>query len=72
LAIDHRDAGCGRTRAVIDRYVECQLRGDDPAAEFPGLAVHLAVCPACRAEHDGLLALICKAAPWAKPGPSAR
>jgi predicted anti-sigma-YlaC factor YlaD len=54
LAVDPRDAGCGATRAVLDRYVEA----DDARAQFPGVAAHLAACPACRTEHDGLLALI--------------
>jgi len=42
------------TRAVLERYVEAQAVG----ARFAGVAVHLAKCPACRAEHDGLMALI--------------
>jgi hypothetical protein len=50
LAVDDRDPGCGVTRAVLDRYVE----GERDA----GVALHLSVCPACRTEHDGLLALI--------------
>jgi hypothetical protein len=35
---------------VLDRFVE----GEHDA----GVALHLSVCPACRTEHDGLLALI--------------
>jgi hypothetical protein len=58
LAVDDRDAGCGATRMVLDRYVEAELGVGDPGAGFTGVAVHLTVCPACRAEHDGLLALI--------------
>jgi hypothetical protein len=54
LAVDPRDAGCAVTCAVLDRYVEA----DDARGRFPGVAVHLAVCPACRADHDGLLELI--------------
>jgi hypothetical protein len=34
---------------VLDRFVE----GERDA----GVALHLSVCAACRAEHDGLLAL---------------
>jgi SAM-dependent methyltransferase len=54
LAVDPRDAGCGFTCAVLDRYVEAP----DGRVRFPGVAAHLAVCPACRADHDGLLELI--------------
>jgi SAM-dependent methyltransferase len=53
LALDPCDAGCGVTCAVLDRYVEAP----DGRVRFPGVAAHLAVCPACRADHDGLLEL---------------
>jgi hypothetical protein len=42
---------------VLERYVEAELGGDDAGAGFPGAAVHLSRCPACRVDHDGLLAL---------------
>jgi hypothetical protein len=58
LAVDDRDAGCGTTRMVLDRYVEAALGLGDPEAAFTGVAVHLAGCRACRTEHDGLRALI--------------
>jgi hypothetical protein len=58
LALDDRDAGCGSTCAVLERYVEAELAGGDAGEELPGVAVHLERCPACRADHDGLLALI--------------
>ncbi len=56
LAVDDRDAGCGATRTMLDRYVEAELGLRDAGAWFPGVAVHLTMCPACRTEHDGLLA----------------
>jgi hypothetical protein len=43
---------------VLDRYVEAELGGRDAGARFHGVGVHLTICPACRTEHDGLLALI--------------
>jgi hypothetical protein len=58
LAFDDRDAGCGPTCTVLDRYVEIEIGRGDPGAELPGVAVHLTACPACRTDHDGLLALI--------------
>ena len=58
LEVDTRDPGCGVTRAVLERYVETELGARVAGAEFAGVAVHLAMCCACRAEHDGLLALI--------------
>jgi hypothetical protein len=56
--VDDRDAGCGTTRMVLDRYVEAELGLGDAEAGFTGVALHLTVCRACRTEHDGLLALI--------------
>ena len=39
----------------MDEYVEMELRGEDPSERFPGTAIHLRVCPGCRADHDGVL-----------------
>jgi len=49
------DAGCTAAREILDAYVELELAGEDPAQVYAGTAVHLESCPACRAEHDGLL-----------------
>jgi predicted anti-sigma-YlaC factor YlaD len=43
---------------VLERYVEAGLGGRKAEARFPVIGLHLTKCPACRAEHDGLLALI--------------
>ncbi|MDA0159051.1 hypothetical protein OM076_02140 [Solirubrobacter ginsenosidimutans] len=56
LELDRRDAGCGHTCAVLDRYVDAELAGHNARARFGGVAVHLERCPACRADHDGLIA----------------
>jgi predicted anti-sigma-YlaC factor YlaD len=47
------DAGCRVTRDALDRYVEAELAGREPDA---AIALHLRRCPACRADHEGLLA----------------
>ena len=49
------DAGCDAGVPIMDQYVEIELRGGDPSEHFPGTAIHLRVCPGCRADHDGLL-----------------
>jgi hypothetical protein len=49
------DAGCTAGEAILDAYVDLELGGEDPAAVFPGTAVHLRSCPGCRADHDGIL-----------------
>jgi hypothetical protein len=42
----------------LDRYVELEVAGADAEAAVPGLRAHLEGCPACREEHDSLLALV--------------
>lgn len=52
------EIGCDECFAVLDRYVELELTGKDADAIVPGLRTHLDGCPACREEHDSLLALV--------------
>ena len=49
------DGGCEAGGPIMDRYVEIELAGGDPAEAFPGTAIHLRDCPGCRADHDGVL-----------------
>jgi hypothetical protein len=58
------EVGCDACFDQLDRYVELELAGVDADASFPGLGAHLAGCPACREEHDSLLALISGDAPF--------
>jgi hypothetical protein len=67
---EHRDAlarllgpaepelGCDECFAELDRYVELEAAGADADAAVPGLRAHLEGCPACREEHESLLALV--------------
>jgi hypothetical protein len=52
------DVGCDTCFEELDRYVELELVDEDADASFPGLRAHLQGCPACREEHDSLLALV--------------
>jgi hypothetical protein len=56
LAVDPRDTGCAGGFDIVDQYVELELAGENAAARFPGFAAHMRSCPACRADHAGLLA----------------
>lgn len=56
------EVGCDVCFQELDRYVELELAGQDANAALPGLRSHLAGCPACREEHDSLLALVSEAA----------
>jgi len=49
------DAGCTAGEDILDAFVDLELAGQDPAATYPGTAIHLRSCPGCRADHDGLL-----------------
>jgi predicted anti-sigma-YlaC factor YlaD len=55
LSADPRDPGCDAGVPLLDQFVELELAGQDASATFPGTAAHLRSCPACRADHDGLL-----------------
>jgi hypothetical protein len=48
---------CEQCFAELDRYVELELAGRDADGEVPGMDAHLDGCPACREDHDSLLAL---------------
>jgi hypothetical protein len=52
------EVGCDICFEQLDRYVELELAGADADAAVPGFRAHLVGCPACREEHDSLLALI--------------
>jgi hypothetical protein len=42
----------------LDEYVELELAGLDADLRIPGMREHLEGCPACREDHDSLLALV--------------
>jgi hypothetical protein len=52
------EVGCDECFEQLDQYVELELAGDDADTTLPGLRAHLAGCPACREEHESLLALV--------------
>jgi hypothetical protein len=47
---------CDECFASLDCYVELELERSDADAQLPGMEAHLEGCPACREEHDLLLA----------------
>ncbi|HEY6887521.1 MAG TPA: hypothetical protein VI300_07070 [Solirubrobacter sp.] len=55
LRAQEGDAGCDAGAPIMDQYVEIELNDGDPSERFPGTAIHLRVCPGCRADHDGVL-----------------
>jgi hypothetical protein len=51
------EVGCDECFDRLDEFVELELAGLDADDAVPGLRAHLDGCPACREEHDALLAL---------------
>jgi hypothetical protein len=49
---------CEECFEVLDRYVELEISGADADEAIPGLRPHLKGCPACREDHDSLLAYL--------------
>ena len=52
------EVGCDECFDQLDRFVELEAAGADADAAVPGLRPHLEGCPACREEHESLLALV--------------
>ena len=58
LGPDGPELGCDECFDQLDRYVEVELAGERADAAVPGMAEHLIGCPACREDHESLLALV--------------
>jgi anti-sigma factor RsiW len=60
------ELSCEACFTNLDRYVDVELSGGMADREIPGMAGHLANCPACAEEHEALLA--CADLPPTLPG----
>jgi hypothetical protein len=52
------ESTCEECFELLDGYVELELAGGDTDQAFPGLRAHFEGCPACREDHDSLLAYV--------------
>ena len=52
------EISCEECFERLDEYVDAELAGRDPERDVPGMAAHLAGCPACREEHESLRDLV--------------
>lgn len=52
------EVDCDTCFEELDRFVDLEADGQDADAAVPGLRAHLEGCPACREEHESLLALV--------------
>lgn len=50
--------GCDECFAQLDIYVELEAAGSDAGTTYPEMRTHLEGCPACKQEHDDLLAYL--------------
>ena len=57
LGPDGPELTCEQCFEELDRFVELEIDGRDADAAVPGMRAHLQGCPACREEHESLLAL---------------
>ncbi len=42
----------------LDAFVELELAGADAERAVPGMGAHLEGCPACREDHESLVAFV--------------
>ena len=63
LGSAERDPGCEACFEVLDEYAEAVLRGADAEQLFPHVAAHVASCPACREDTEGLIAALRRIGP---------
>jgi hypothetical protein len=49
---------CEQCFDLLDEYVDLEVAGEDADARLPGMRAHLVGCPACREDHESLLALV--------------
>jgi hypothetical protein len=49
---------CEECFQYLDRFVELELAGADADGTVPGMRAHLAGCPACKEDHESLLAFV--------------
>jgi hypothetical protein len=68
LGPEGAEVSCETCFEELDRYVELEAAGVDATAALPGMAAHLEGCPACREDHESLLALV-RDGPGRSPGP---
>jgi hypothetical protein len=52
------EVSCDECFAQLDVYVDREVLTGNAEQAMPGLAAHLRGCPACREDHESLLAIV--------------
>jgi hypothetical protein len=58
LGPDGPEVTCEECFDRLDEYVELEVAGLDADRRIPGMRSHFEGCPACREDHESLLALV--------------
>jgi hypothetical protein len=58
LGPDEPEVTCEECFELLDQYVDLEVAHEDADSRLPGLRAHLTGCPACREDHDSLLAFV--------------
>ena len=53
------EIGCEECFSRLDVYVHLELTSVGAEVAIPAMRAHLEACPACRDDHDSLLAFVC-------------
>ncbi len=48
------EISCSECLALVSRYVDVELSGEDAASQMPAVKQHLDQCPTCREEYETL------------------
>lgn len=57
FATTENEVACDELQELLAEYVEFELAGGAPAAQFPAAAAHLLQCADCAEDYAGLLEL---------------
>ena len=60
FAVKDQEMLCSEFFAILPRFVDLQVAGEDVDKSFPGISHHLQQCPECKEVYEALL----KAVEW--------
>ena len=58
LGPDEPEVTCEECFELLDQYVDLEVANEDADGRLPGMRGHLMGCPACREDHESLLAFV--------------
>lgn len=58
MMTEDNEIACNEVYALLDQVAEAAHRGEDVRVLMPLVQKHLDMCPDCREEYEGLLAML--------------